>query len=202
MKVTVERATVEPIEVISRAAGICYGRDNVSVKRVEDCFRRGHLSVFEHAAVTLRVEGVSRACMAQLTRHRLCSFCVESQRYNKYDLSGDDWYVTPPSMTETIVNSDDQSFADAYFEESMRCSAEDYRIAIENGIKPEDARYLLPDATKTNLVMTCNLRELYHLFDMRRAKSAQWEIRNLTNAIAGEVAKQGKDWAFLIGLWG
>lgn len=191
MKVIVERATVEPVEVISRAAGICYGRDNVSVKRVEDCFRRGHLSVFEHASVTLRVEGISRACMAQLTRHRLCSFCVESQRYNKYDLSGDDWFVTPPEF---------EGFAG--FDRCVEHAAAFYMALLEYGVKPEDARYVLPEATKTNLVMTCNLRELFHLFDMRRAKSAQWEIRNLADAIAGEVAKQGEDWAFLMGLWG
>ena len=195
MKVTVERATVEPIEVISRAAGICYGRDNISVKRVEDCFRRGHLSVFEHASVTLRVEGISRACMAQLTRHRLCSFCVESQRYNKYDLSGNNWFVVPPEF-KTCEGEPYKEFTD-HMEECAKAYTEALELA-----KPEDARYLLPEATKTNLVMTCNLRELYHLFDMRRAKSAQWEIRNLADAIAEEVAKQGEGWAFLMGLWG
>lgn len=195
MRVIVERATVEPVEVISRAAGVCYGKEDVSVKRVEGCFKRGHLSVFEHASVTLRVEGVSRACMAQLTRHRLCSFCVESQRYNKYDLSGEDWYVMPPSFDE----NDDQR---ADFKCAMSNRAVDYRYALESGIKPEDARYLLPEATKTNLVMSCNLRELYHLFDMRRDKAAQWEIRELANAIADEVAKQGEGWSFLMGLWG
>lgn len=201
MRVEVIRATPEPIEVISRAAGTCYGRDNLSAKRVETCYRSGHLSVFEHASVTLRVEGISRACMAQLTRHRMASFCVESQRYNKYDLNGNDWYVTPPSMREAIVNSDDQSFEESTFESAMRFAADDYRAALECGIKPEDARYLLPEATKTNLVMTCNLRELFHLFDMRRAQSAQWEIRQLADLMADELSKIDKDWASLIGLW-
>lgn len=190
MKVEVIRATTGPVEVISRAAGTCYGRDNRSAKRVETCYRSGHLSVFEHASVTLRVEGISRACMAQLTRHRLVSFCVESQRYNKYDLSGDYWYIAPPGMPR------------AEFDQSMRAAAKAYTTALESGIKPEDARYLLPEATKTNLVMTCNLRELFHLFDMRRAQSAQWEIRQLADLIADEIWKIDKDWAFLIGLWG
>lgn len=190
MRVEVIRATSDPIEVISRAAGTCYGRDNLSVKRVETCYRSGHLSVFEHASVTLRVEGISRACMAQLTRHRLVSFCVESQRYNKYDLSGDDWYVTPDIFKDT-----------EHYAELMKSLGGCYMDCLKAGIKPEDARYLLPEATKTNLVMTCNLRELFHLFDMRRAQSAQWEIRQLADLMADELSKIDKDWASLIGLW-
>lgn len=89
-KIEIISATECPVDVISLAAGICYGKADVSEKRVRHCFKSGHLSVFEHASITFKVEGISRACMAQLTRHRLVSFCVESQRYNKYDLSGDE----------------------------------------------------------------------------------------------------------------
>lgn len=193
MRVTVERATDKPVEIISIAAGTCYGKgDAASVRRVENCYSNGHLSVFEHASVTLRVEGISRACMAQLTRHRLVSFCVESQRYNRYDLTGDDWYVMPPSMNDRYE----------CFEETMRCAASDYRLALKAGIRPEDARYLLPEATKTNLVMTLNCRELYHFLDMRLAKSAQWEIRDLASCIVKALREYGRDWAFLIDLWG
>ena len=188
MKVTVISATEAPVDVISLAAGVCFGKFNVSPKRAETCYRSGHLSVFEHAHITFHIESISRSCMAQLTRHRHASFCVESQRYNRYDLSGDDWYVTPPSMEQIVVNSDDETFAEAHFEESMRCSADDYRIALENGIKPEDARYMLPEAAKTNLVITLNCRELFHIFDMRLPKSAQWEIRDLVSAMKEEAS--------------
>lgn len=200
MKVTVISATEKPVDVISLAAGVCFGKFNVSPKRAETCFNSGHLSVFEHAHITFHIEGISRSCMAQLTRHRHASFCVESQRYNRYDLSGDDWYVTPPSMEQIVVNSDDETFAEAHFEDSMRCSADDYRIALEAGIRPEDARYLLPEATKTNLVITLNVRELFHIFDMRMAKSAQWEIQGLVRAMHAEAASFNDQWRWLMEL--
>lgn len=194
MKVTVERATVDPVDVCSKAAGTCYARRTVSKKRLETCYGSGHLSVFEHASATFYVEGISRACMAQLTRHRLASFCVESQRYNKYDLKGSEWYVMPDSFK-------DGGTYEKCFRQSMLYSACEYQSALESGIRPEDARYLLPEATKTNLVVTMNCRELFHFFDMRRAKSAQWEIRQLADAMAEALAAEGGEWAFMVGLW-
>lgn len=188
-------ATERPVDTISQAAGQCYGKgDTVSLRRVLTCFASDHMSVFEHASVSLKVEGISRACMAQLTRHRLMSFCVESQRYCKYDLGGTDWYVTPPSMEQTVANGDGQSFADAAFHSTMRIAADDYRAALDLGIKPEDARYLLPEATKTNLVMTCNVRQLFHVLDMRSDGSAQWEIRALAKAIDEACRKINTQW--------
>ena len=193
MKVEVIRATENPIEVISLAAGTCYGKTDYSVKRVKHCFNNGHLSVFEHATVTLKVEGISRACMAQLTRHRLVSFCVESQRYNKYDLSGDEWYVMPPEFEKNHPMK---------FAEQMGVCAGAYKGALMAGAKPEDARYLLPEATKTNLVMTCNVRELFHIFDMRLSKAAQWEIRNLAAAIMSELSLVSEEWQELMKIYG
>jgi thymidylate synthase (FAD) len=194
MNVTVVRATENPVEVISLAAGICYGKSNATEKRVDNCVKMGHTSILEHAAVTFKVEGVSRACMAQLTRHRMASFCVESQRYNKYDLNGCDWYVLPPAFAENTVRR-------AHFETAMALAAADYGNALDEGIKPEDARYLLPEATKTNLFVTMNARELFHFFDMRRDRAAQWEIRGLAEAMASGLEELGGEWAFLMGLW-
>jgi thymidylate synthase (FAD) len=189
MKVSVISATEKPIEVISIAAGTCYGKSNVSKKRVETCYQSGHLSVFEHAVVSFRIEGISRACMAQLTRHRHVSFCVESQRYNRYDLDGHDWYVTPPRF------ADDEGIE---FSGPMHDAAYYYQQALEAGIKPEDARYLLPEATKTNLVMTCNVRELFHILDMRDSSSAQWEIRNLAKAMYEACKNINREWCELM----
>lgn len=193
MKVTIISATEKPVEVISLAAGICYGKDNVSEKRIAHCYNNGHMSVFEHAHVTFRIEGISRACMAQLTRHRMASFCVESQRYNKYDLSGDDWFVTPPEIENMNV---------FWYGAKMEDAAEVYSAALAEGIKPEDARYLLPEATKTNLIMTCNLRELFHIFDMRLAKAAQWEIRNLATLMLAKVCAINDQWGKVMELYG
>lgn len=173
MKVTALSATEYPLDVIAIAAGTCYGVPNNSHARVRNCFKRGHLSVFEHASATFKVEGISRACMAQLTRHRLCSFCVESQRYCRIDTEGDEWYIIPPSFERDVP----------YYRKCMRDASMHYNVCLNGGMKPEDARYLLPEATKTNLVMTCNCRELFHILDLRQDKAAQWEIRNLADAL-------------------
>lgn len=191
MQVDVISATENPMDVISIAAGTCYGKSNVSHKRVETCHFSGHMSVFEHASITFKVEGISRACMAQLTRHRLSSFCVESQRYCKYDLSGDDWYVVPHALEDM-----------AGFGRCAEHSAAFYAAALEAGIKPEDARYLLPEATKTNLVVTMNVRNLFHLFDMRLDRAAQWEIRELVAEMKKQAAGVSKQWRQLMELHG
>lgn len=188
MKVSIIEATNNPIDLVSMAAGTCYGKQNANLSRVTNCFRAGHLSVFEHAKVTFRIEGISRACMAQLTRHRLCSFCVESQRYCKYDLNDDDWFIIPPSFRGD----------EAYFRKCMREAAGHYMICTRGGMKAEDARYLLPEATKTNLIMSCNLRQLYHLLDMRQDSAAQWEIRNLADAMVEALKEHSDQWRDLM----
>lgn len=191
MNITIITATQNPLDAISLAAGTCYGKTDISHKRVKNCYKLGHLSVFEHASSTVRIEGISRACSHQLVRHRLASFCQESQRYCKYDFEGSDWYVMPPD-TEGLYGC---------YEESMRCAADDYRRALGEGVKPEDARYLLPEATKTNLVMTMNCRELFHFLDMRTDKAAQWEIRDMANKLKDKLQAYDSQWKQLIELW-
>lgn len=194
MNVTVMSATERPIEAISLAAGVCFGKSNVSATRVANCYRAGHMSVFEHAYAQFRIEGISRACMAQLTRHRLTSFCVESQRYNRYDFTdSDDWCVIPPSI-ETNAK------ARRLFVDGAKKDALDYMALLEMGVKPEDARYKLPEATKTNLVMTCNVRELFHILDMREARDAQWEIRDLAKAMREACEGISDEWRELMGV--
>lgn len=195
MKVSVITATEKPLDVISFAAGTCYGKDDASEKRVRNCFKRGHMSVFEHASVTFRIEGISRACSHQLVRHRLASFCQESQRYCRYDLSGDDWFVLPKSIDF------DRGINDyTYIERVIMKCGELYNDLVEHGFKPEDARYILPEATKTNLVMTMNWRELYHFWNLRTDNAAQWEIRNLANAMIGE-CEADNELRGLVELW-
>lgn len=149
MEATVLTATANPMDVIGIAAGMCYGKPTPSPKRVRRCAENGHMSVFEHASATLKIEGISRACLAQLTRHRIASYSVMSQRYCKVD-AGSLWYVTPPS----VVGTD----AELRFRAQTSDAMWSYQAAIEEGMKPEDARYLLPEATKTSLVMTINAR--------------------------------------------
>lgn len=178
MKVTVLAATTNPMDVIGIAAGMCYGKPEPSPKRVRRCAEQGHMSVFEHASATLQIEGISRACLAQLTRHRIASYSVTSQRYCKVD-AGELWYVTPPS----IQGTEDERL----FRYRMYCCMDEYLYAIERGVKPEDARFLLPEGTKTSLVMTINARSLQNFLTLRLDSHAQWEIRELAVTIEREL---------------
>ncbi len=139
----------------------------------------GHHSVIEHASFTFAVEGISRACSHQLVRHRLASYTQQSQRYVKFkDLD----YVTP---TKIEANKG----AKEIFDNTMKQLADAYQKLIDLGIPPEDARYVFPNAAKTNIVITMNARELLHFFKLRCCLRAQWEIRELANRMLIEVKK-------------
>lgn len=175
-----------PLSFIGECAGISHGKTNASIKRALGCWRAGHTSVLEHVTVTFRIEGISRACSHQLVRHRLASFVQESQRYTRIDLIRE-WYVVPP----TIAESDDRY--DLFAEHMERCG-DAYQSALDAGIKPEDARYLLPEATKTSVVMTMNLRELEAFYKLRSDKAAQWEIRKLAGLMLNTMDGIGGEW--------
>lgn len=190
MQVTAIRATDSPMHAISAAAGMCYGKDEYSKKRVERCLRNGHTSVAEHVSATFRIEGISRSCLAQLTRHRMASFGVMSQRY--CEIEGDDWYVVPPSVIK--------AGEEVGFRAETEKAAKAYRRLLAKGVKKEDARFLLPEATKTNLVMTINARSLMNFLSLRLAKSAQWEIRKLAEQIEQALMEMGGEWSELMAL--
>lgn len=192
MRVTIRRATPDPIDAISEAAGTSYGRNDASWKRVKHCFDNGHMSVFEFADATFLIEGISRACSHQLVRHRHMSFVQQSQRYTT--IEGDDWYVVPPNVYQEEVLR-------LRYERKMRNDIGEYQHEIANGIKPEDARFLLPEATKTDITVKTNVRELFHFLDLRCDKAAQWEIRDLALAMRDACKGINSQWAQLIELW-
>lgn len=181
MEVSIVSKTPDMVSVISRAAGICYGKDDSSIKRLRNCYKVGHTGILEHASVTFKVLGISRACSHQLVRHRMASYCQESQRYCRYNFDGNDWYVVPPSMQGVT--------RDAYIA-SMNAAAKSYREMLDSGLKPEDARFVLPEATKTTIVVTMNCRSLFHLLDLRLGHRAQWEIRDLAGKIASLMVQE------------
>lgn len=197
MEVEIIYATPNPIEKISKAAGTSYGKDDISFKRVKHCFDEGHMGVFEHVGATFHISGISRACSHQLVRHRIASFVQKSQRYTEINPE-EDWYVTPPSFDRKDGAG---IYMKPYFDEVMGTCIEEYEYALKNGIKPEDARYLLPEATKTDVTMTMNLNSLFHFFDLRRHKRAQWEIRDLANLIMVLLSGYNDDWKELISLY-
>lgn len=169
MKVTIKNYTHEPMKTISEAAGICYNKKDYSPKRVERCFNNGHLSVFEHASVSFLVEGISRACSHQLVRHRMASYSQGSQRYVK---------GCPVNVIPLSIESNEKAL-DAFMDALFVCQNA-YKVMVnECGIPAEDARYILPNASETSLVVTMNWRELFHFFNLRTDKAAQWEIREL-----------------------
>lgn len=129
--------------------------------------KQGHTSILEHVNFTFEIDGISRSCLAQLTRHRIASYSVESMRYVKYNNVG----FTYPDKHKWIYKI-------AYWVMFVL-----YKFLLQLKIKPENARFLLPTATHTNLIMTMNLREILHFLDLRLDKAAQWEIQELASKI-------------------
>jgi len=140
----------------------------------------GHVSVIEHSSFTFSVEGVSRAMTHQLVRHRVASYTQQSQRYVSYDALEE--YVTPKSIEENHETK-------RVYDEALSKVSEAYRKLLEKGISKEDARFVLPNAAKTNIMVTMNARELRHFFNLRCCSRAQWEIRE----VATEMLKQARE---------
>lgn len=182
MKVTLKAITANPEAVIADAARTCYdsfGKQSLESdeRLLKHCLNAKplpHLSVFEHASATFLIEGISRACSHQLVRHRLASYSQRSQRYVKEDNFA---YVTPQSIFE-------HGAAKEAFDEFMIESAATYDKLIGCGVKPEDARFVLPNACATEIVMTANFREWKYVSEIRGINPhAQWEIRGMVRKI-------------------
>jgi thymidylate synthase (FAD) len=139
----------------------------------------GHVSVIEHAYFTFSIEGVSRAMTHQLVRHRIASYTQQSQRYVKYDTL--EKYVTPPTIAEDTETN-------KIFDETLEKISETYQSLLKMGVPKEDARFILPNAAKTNIIVTMNARELRHFFNLRCCMRSQWEIRE----VATEMLRQAK----------
>lgn len=203
-KVTLITHTPEPERTIATAAKLCYSPatiDEVMEKQtpekaaefVEMLGELGHQSPIEHAVFTFGIEGVSRTLLAQITRHRIASFSVQSQRYVR---ENDFQYVVPPQI-------DAVPEARAEFMAAMEESLAHYQKITEllkaprteeliaGGMEPkaaarqaektaiEDARFVLPNACDTKMIVTMNARSLYNFFRLRCCSRAQWEIRDV-----------------------
>ena len=177
MNVTLIRYTPEPDKLCGEAAAICTGYTGDPLKALRGALESGHESVAEHAGFTFRIEDVSRVLLAQLTRHRLASFSVQSQRYCgiSYNMA----------MPESVRNASSHVYD--VFLDAVESSYKAYDWLIENGIPAEDARMVAPEGETTELVMTMNARELRHFFSLRCCNRAQWEIRELAWRMLKEV---------------
>lgn len=186
MEVCLLAYTPNPLRLLYTAARTCYSalspaelwEDGATSERMERLIRQivesGHHSILEHVSFTFAVSGISRTASHQLVRHRLASYSQQSQRYVRGPFS----YVTPASWARA-----GEEWLRRY-QEAMAGLELLYREAVEAGIPPEDARFVLPQAVTTSLTVTMNLRELIHVVGLRTCLRAQWEIRELFNRVA------------------
>lgn len=153
--------------------------DDQVAKVLRHVRKAGHHSVIEHASFTFSVRGISRACSHDLVRHRIASYTQESQRYITYkDLK----YKMPPKIAENPEMKQE-------FERVMKTCSDAYNMAIDAGMASEDARFMYPNATLTNICITMNGRELRHFFNLRCCRRAMWEITELADLMLAEARK-------------
>ena len=191
LKVLLLAHTPEPEAIVAMAAKLCYSPTDISslnkkikkgdqkafVKKLVDM---GHMTPVEHPNFTFAVEGISRACSHQLVRHRLASYSQQSQRYVSEEAGFD--YIIPPSIKA------DKALTKEY-KQMMKEAGVAYSRLVEKlgeqGITGEaanqDARFALPNAAETKIIITMNARELMHFFRMRCCNRAQWEIREMSD---------------------
>lgn len=168
MKVKLIRYTNDAEQLAGLAAAKCYkGKD--PAKSLEVAMDGGHESVLEHASFTFEVDEVSRVLLAQITRHRLASFSVQSQRYCGANLD----VVTPDSMARPELLDDIVA--------AKKAVDKLYKHARALGVPHEDCRYYTFQGGHTGFLVTMNARELRHFFSLRCCTRAQWEIRQLAN---------------------
>ena len=183
-KLSVDMIAITPNaeKVIEEAGRTCYlSFERVGANSQDEFIARlikmGHYSPLEHASATFRIRNCSRAMTHQLVRHRIMSVSQQSQRYvneNEFD------YVVPESMPE--------EFAEDYYAD-MRTIQEMYAKWRQRGLRKEDARFVLPNACVSEIVVTANFREWRHIFELRLSNKAQWEIRKACTMIL-EVLKE------------
>lgn len=176
MQVELVAITPDPEKVIEQAGRTCYlSFERIGANSEKDFIRRliqmGHESPLEHACATFRIRHCSRAMTHQLVRHRLMSVSQKSQRY--VDEEGFT-YVVPESLPNELA---------AEYHEDMRIIEQMYNKWRERGLKKEDARFVLPNACTSEIVVTANFREWRHIFSLRLSPKAQWEIRKACRLI-------------------
>ncbi len=206
MKVKLLTHTPDPEKIIATAAKLCYASSDIdslmeglTAEKIERFLNMlselGHESPIEHITFTFGIEGVSRSLLAQITRHRIASFSVQSQRYVEENHFS---FVTPPEIAQIPeaaekYNAQMQSAINSYNEladilkkkhyESFIAQGLDEKSATQKAQKKaiEDARFVLPNACETKMIVTMNARSLLNFFSLRCCNRAQWEIRAVAN---------------------
>ena len=218
LKVTLLAYTPEPEKVVASAAKLCYSSAGIekigqgltpkkTASFVQMISGLGHASTVEHVSFTFGIEGVSRAFLAQITRHRIASYSVKSQRYVE---ESNFEYVIPPEIA--ALPEAKEEFVAAMEEDRRRyerisalltekhkreltASGTDDKEAgrAAKKLANEDARFVLPNACETKMICTFNARELQHFFSLRCCNRAQWEIREVANRMLALVRAVAPD---------
>lgn len=217
MKVSIIAHTTEPLKTLFTAIRTCYSPfnqeqvaasefpkylakphdiyGNDAVRLIAQVAKMGHMSTLEHVSFTFVIQDVSRALLAQLTRHRIgFSYSVQSQRYVDFDSeakSGGFDYIVPSSIESNAA-------ASKLYREWMRDTQRNYNILRGLGIPAEDARYILPNAATTNITLTCNLRSFLDFYEKRSSSHAQDEIRELAELMRLQIEVVFPESRFLI----
>lgn len=182
MQVELDGHTDNPEMKIATRGGISHDSKPEDLedarRRIRDFVRKGHHSTLEFADATFHVDGISRSCLAQLTRHRLVSFMVKSQRYTD---ASEEKGIVPQSVDSAIMNNGDVQILHNKWVNRLNEFIEELKQA---GVPKEDYRYFLPIGTETELYMKANFREFRHVIGIRGLNEhAQWEIRELAQRI-------------------
>lgn len=174
--------TPEPEKVVANSARLCYSSEpacSIEVKNTEALIKKlldsGHGSPFEHVSFTFGIDGISRVTANQLVRHRIASFSQKSQRYvSENEFS----YIVPKTVTGRNL---------LLYMDFMKRTQDTYNKLVEAGVPKEDARYVLPNACSTSIVVTMNARALFNFFELRCCSRAQSEIQELANQMLKQV---------------
>jgi len=180
MKVTLLDHTHDPENTIGKAAAICYDAKTdpeSNIKRAKHCVNKGHLSTLRFAYATFNISGISRVCSHQLVRIAIAGILQESQRYV---VQSDIKFIAPPSLF-TMSNDIIRRWSHLLGEADIL-----YKECLEQGMKKEDARYILPQSCTTQINLCLNFQGWQDVIANRTAKSAQWEIR----AVFEEIERQ------------
>ena len=184
MTIELVASTPNPELVIANAARTCYDSKEKDLessrKMIKAIVKSGHESCVEHATATFRLSDVSRVLTHELVRHRLLSFSQRSQRYVK---ENEPSYVIPDVLVDDNTANQKMLLARDIFEKAMQSAWDAYSLLLSYGLKPEDARFVLPNACTTEIVVSGNFREYRNFLKLRLSPRAQWEIRKAAHII-------------------
>jgi len=176
--------THTPLEIADIAIGKCWNKpsgNEVNIERIERVANKNkHASTIEHLVYTFDIDGISRACLQELARHRMASLSVKSSRYTLKELKG------------AVVLSDFLVSVDPIVDNENLNTLVKVQHALNHGLPNDKVKYMLPEAYRTSLVWTINARSLQNFLSLRTSRAALWEIRDLANAIYQELPEHHK----------